>query len=55
MNREFRTVWPHLRDGGLFLSHDVGRNNALHEFLREIGVSWRTIRIYNWLAGFRKV
>lgn len=51
---EFRIVWPHLRKGGVFLSHDVGRNDALHTFLKEIDFSWRQIKIYNWLAGLKK-
>lgn len=34
--REYRTVWPHLRPGGVLISDDVG-NPAFVEFAREVG------------------
>ena len=34
--REYRTVWPHLREGGLLLSDDVG-NPAFVEFAAAVG------------------
>jgi predicted O-methyltransferase YrrM len=30
---EFRQFWPHLRDGGLLVSHDVQMNAAFPEFV----------------------
>lgn len=35
--REYRTVWPHLSEGALLLSDDVG-NPAFVEFAAEVGV-----------------
>lgn len=40
--REYRTVWPHLRPGGLLLSDDVG-NPAFVEFARSVGARPRLI------------
>lgn len=34
--REYRTVWPHLRSGGVLISDDVG-NPAFVEFAHEVG------------------
>ena len=34
--REYRTVWPHLRPGGVLVSDDVG-NPAFVEFARSVG------------------
>jgi predicted O-methyltransferase YrrM len=34
--REYRTVWPHLRSGGILMSDDVA-NPAFVEFAREVG------------------
>lgn len=34
--REYRTIWPHLRPGGLLVSDDVG-NAAFVEFANEVG------------------
>lgn len=54
MISEFRTVWPHLKKGGIFMAHDVGRNDAFFDFLREIQFPWWRVRTYKWLAGFKK-
>lgn len=35
---EFEASWPHLRPGGLLLSHDVIWNKAWREFARRVGV-----------------
>ena len=51
---EFRTTWPYLCPGGLFLSHDVGRNAAFFDFAKEVGMQWWDWRVYNVLGGFRK-
>ena len=51
---EFRTAWPYLCPGGLFLSHDVGRNAAFFDFAKEVGMQWWDWRAYNVLGGFRK-
>lgn len=40
--REYRTVWPHLRPGGLLLSDDVG-NPAFVEFARSVGARPRLV------------
>lgn len=49
---EFRTAWPHLKVGGLFLSHDVGANEAFFDFMAEVGVPWTGYRVLNVLGGF---
>ncbi len=54
MMLEFRAVWPHLRPGGLFLSHDVGTNPSFFDFIEEIGLKWKDWRVYHVLGGFRK-
>lgn len=54
MISEFRMVWPHLKKGGIFMAHDVGRNDALFDFLKEIQFPWWRVRTYRWLAGFQK-
>jgi predicted O-methyltransferase YrrM len=51
---EFRTVWPFLRKEGVFLAHDVGRNEALFDFCCEVNFPWWKIRTYKVLAGFQK-
>jgi predicted O-methyltransferase YrrM len=54
MMYEFTTVWPFIRDGGLFLAHDVGRNDALFDFCKAAGISWTRVRTYPVLGGIRK-
>ena len=51
---EFRTIWPFLKRNGLFLAHDVGRNDALFDFCRDVKVSWTRVRTFHVLAGLRK-
>ncbi|MFH0754160.1 MAG: class I SAM-dependent methyltransferase [Candidatus Omnitrophota bacterium] len=51
---EFRTAWQHLIAGGLFLSHDVGANDAFMHFMKEKGVSWTDFRVFHVLGGFIK-
>jgi predicted O-methyltransferase YrrM len=51
---EFRTAWKHLRPGGLFLSHDVGANEAFFDFMKEKGIAWTSYRVFHVLGGFRK-
>jgi len=55
MMMEFQVVWPCLKNGGVFMAHDVGRNDALFDFLREAQLPWRSVRTYNVLAGFQKI
>jgi hypothetical protein len=31
---EFKTVWPHLVEGGILLSHDTDFNTAFEEFAK---------------------
>lgn len=52
---EFKTVWPYLKPGGLFLSHDVGANDAFLDFMKENGIPWSAYRVFHVLGGFRKV
>jgi predicted O-methyltransferase YrrM len=54
MMAEFRTVWPFLKSGGIFLVHDVGRNDAFFDFCKEVNFSWWRARTYPVLAGIRK-
>ena len=51
---EFRAVWNYLRAGGLFLSHDVGANDAFLDFIEEKGISFRDYRVFHVLGGFLK-
>jgi predicted O-methyltransferase YrrM len=51
---EFRTAWKYLQPGGLFLSHDVGANDAFFDFMREKGISWKDYRVFHVLGGFQK-
>jgi predicted O-methyltransferase YrrM len=51
---EFRTAWNHLRQGGLFLCHDVGANDAFVDFLKEKGIPWSDYRVFHVLGGFKK-
>lgn len=52
---EFRTIWPYLKKNGIFLAHDVGRNDALFDFCRKTGISWTKVRTFPVLGGLRKV
>lgn len=52
---EFRTVWTYLTHGGLFLSHDVGANDAFLDFMREKSIRWRDYRVFHVLGGFTKI
>jgi predicted O-methyltransferase YrrM len=54
MTWEFNTSWEHLNQGGLFLSHDVGANEAFFHFMSEKGISWRSYRVFHVLGGFIK-
>jgi hypothetical protein len=51
---EFRTAWPYLIHGGLFLSHDVGANNAFMDFMKEKDIPWTAFRVFHVLGGFIK-
>ena len=54
MTWEFKSVYPYLRSEGLFLSHDVGRNEAFFDFMKEVNVRWYDYRVFHVLGGFRK-
>ena len=54
MTWEFNMVWKNLRPGGLFLSHDVGANDAFLDFMSEKGISWCSYRVFHVLGGFIK-
>src|SRR5215208_98497 len=43
MRREFDTVWPHLRKGGVILADDVERNRAFGELQRKNPTLWRVV------------
>lgn len=51
---EFKTVGPHLRPGGLFLAHDVGRHEAFRDFMSELRIPSSGYRVFHVLGGFRK-
>lgn len=38
MTFEFRTVWKYLREGGFLLSHDIDKNKAFEDFMKEVNV-----------------
>lgn len=44
MRREFETVWPYLRTGGVLLADDVERNRAFSELKRKNPALWRVVR-----------
>jgi len=48
---EFRTVWPHIPEGGLLLSDDTHMNRSFFDFARE--VNRKPIRFY-LLSAIRK-
>lgn len=52
---EFRTAWEYIRSRGLFLSHDVGANEAFFDFMKEKGIPWKCYRVYHVLGGFLKL
>lgn len=52
---EFKTAWEYLHPGGLFLSHDVGANNAFFDFMKETGIAWKNYRVFHVLGGFQKI
>lgn len=52
---EYRRIWPYLRQGGLFLSHDVGASEAFLDFMKEVNVRWYDYRVFHVLGGFRKL
>jgi predicted O-methyltransferase YrrM len=54
MMYEFKAVWPFIRSGGLFLAHDIGRNDALFDFCKYAGISWTRVRTFPVLGGIRK-
>lgn len=54
MIMEFRAIWPFLKAGGIFLAHDIGRNDAFFDFLKEINQPFWRVRTYPVLAGFKK-
>ena len=51
---EYKCAWPYLRRGCLFLSHDVGANNAFFDFMKEVKISWYNFRVFHVLGGFKK-
>jgi predicted O-methyltransferase YrrM len=44
MRREFETVWPRLREGGVILADDVERNRAFGELQPMNPALWRVVR-----------
>jgi hypothetical protein len=51
---EFRTAWKYLCSRGLFLSHDVGANEAFFDFMKGKGIPWKEYRVFHVLGGFQK-
>jgi predicted O-methyltransferase YrrM len=43
MRREFDTVWPRLRNGGVIIADDVERNRAFGELQQKNPVLWRVV------------
>ena len=54
MRWEFRTAYKYLQPGGLFLSHDVGANDAFFDFMNDKGIAWKDYRVFHVLGGFQK-
>lgn len=44
MRREFETVWPRLRRGGVILADDVERNRVFGELREKTTAYWRVVR-----------
>jgi predicted O-methyltransferase YrrM len=44
MRREFDTVWPRLRNGGLLLADDVERNHAFGQLRQKSPALWRVVK-----------
>jgi len=51
---EFNTAWQFLRKGGLFLSHDVGANEAFFDFMKQKNIHWKNYRVFHVLGAFAK-
>jgi len=51
---EFTTAWKYLRPQGLFLSHDVGRNEAFFDFMQAVSIPWTDYRVFHVLGAFQK-
>jgi hypothetical protein len=51
---EFRTAWAYMRHNSLFLSHDVGANEAFFDFMKEKSIPWSCYRVFHVLGGFQK-
>jgi hypothetical protein len=54
MSWEFNMAWKYLRPKGLFLSHDVGANEAFFDFMSEKGISWKDYRVFHVLGALQK-
>lgn len=48
MSREFGTVWPRLREGGVLIADDVERNRAFSELQRRDPSLWLVVRDREW-------
>jgi len=44
MTFEYRTAWPHVKDGGFILSDDIFANPAMFHFSKEVGRKYLNIR-----------
>ncbi len=51
---EYNTVYDFIRPAGLFLSHDVGANQAFLDFMKYKRVKWRDYRVFHVLGAFCK-
>ncbi len=51
---EFTSAWPALKSNGMLLAHDVGRNDSLFDFCRQINYRWTKVRTFHVLAGLKK-
>ena len=51
---EYNTVWDLIRSGGIFLSHDVGANEAFFDFMNSKDIRWQDYRVFHVLGGFKK-
>jgi methyltransferase family protein len=43
MRREFETIWPRLRTGGVLVADDVERNRAFGELRCQSPALWRVV------------
>ena len=48
---EFQTAWPHLKAGGILLSHNIDFNHAFSDFSKQVGIK---AQVFSEMGGIVK-